>query len=81
MQNLTRRIKSQDENNTNLSTLLRFENPLKQSTFNSTIVLGKIFRSIALMMHLVGVTTNCEKIAILYIVHNSLNFSWNFSKV
>ena len=46
--------------------LLRFENPLKQSTFNSTIVLGKIFRSIALTMQLVGATTNCEKIAISY---------------
>ena len=45
---------------TNSSTLLRFENPLKQSTFNSILVLGKIFRSIALMLYPVSVTTNCK---------------------
>ena len=27
-----------------------------------TFVLGKFFRSIAMMLHLVGVTTNCDKI-------------------
>ena len=37
------------------------ENPSKQSTFNNMIVLGNFFRSIALMMHPVGATTNCEK--------------------
>ena len=46
---------------TNSSMLLRFENSLKRSTFISIIVLGKFFRSIALMMHLVGATTNCGK--------------------
>ena len=35
-----------------------FENPLKQSTFNSTIALEKFFRSIALTMHLVSAATN-----------------------
>ena len=35
-------------------------------------MVGKIFRSIALTMHLVGATANCEKSYI--IVHNSLNF-------
>ena len=40
-------------------------NPSKQCTFNSIIVLGKIFKSVALMKHPVGVMTNCEKIAIL----------------
>ena len=29
---------------------------------NSILVFGKIFRSIELMLHLVGATTNCEKI-------------------
>ena len=57
----------------NSSTLLRFENPSKQSTFNNMKLLGKIFRSIALMMHPVGATTNCEKNCDI-IVHRSLNF-------
>ena len=46
----------------------------KQSTFNSFIVLGKIFRSITLMMYPVGVTIHCEKICNI-IVHSCLNFS------
>ena len=48
--------------------------------FNSTIVFGKIFRSVALMMHLVGATTNREKNYDI-IVHIQLpQFSQNSSK-
>ena len=39
-------------------------------------MLGKIFRSIALMMHPVGATTNCD-----IIVHSSLNLLQNSSNV
>ena len=59
---------------TNSSTLLQFENPSKQSTFSNMILLGKIFRSIALMMHPVGAMTNYEKNCDI-IVCRSLNFS------
>ena len=58
---------------TNSSTLIRFENTSKRSTFNNMILLEKIFRSIALIMHPVGATTNCEKNCDI-IVCRSLNY-------
>ena len=52
-------------------TLLPFENPSKRSTYNNMIVLGKMFRSKALMIH--PVKTSCEKNCDTIAIHSSLN--------
>ena len=57
----------------NPSFLLRFTNPSKRSTFNSVWMPDKNFRSIALKVCSVGVTTNCRKIR--------ANFAYNSFKL